>query len=168
MIVFLQPLSNLLVAVSIKALQLSLESYTVFPLSTVMLSKPLQSPNTLMPISVTELGITNDVKPLQPQKAQVPIEVTELGISTDVKPLQPSKADLPIEVTELGMIVFLQPLSRVLVAVSIIALQTYLESYTVFPLSTVMLSKPLQKRKASLPISVTEFGISIDVKPLQP
>ena len=143
MIVFLQPLSNLLVAVSIKALQLSLESYTVFPLSTVMLSKPLQLLNTLMPILVTELGITTEVKPLQPEKAYPLIEETELGITTDVKPLHHWKALTPIEVTELGMIEFLQPLSKVLVAVSIKALQLSLESYTVFPLSTVMLSKPL-------------------------
>ena len=70
--------------------------------------------------------------------------MTEFGIFTDVKPLQPQKAFQLIEETELGMIVFLQPLSNLLVAVSIKALQLSLESYTVFPLSTVMLSKPLQ------------------------
>ena len=88
MIVFLQPHSKLLVAVSIKALQLSLESYTVFPLSTVMLSKSKQPKNALMPISVTEFPMLTEVKPMQPQKAELLIEETELGISTDVKPLQ--------------------------------------------------------------------------------
>ena len=58
--------------------------------------------------------------------------------------MQPEKAYPLIEETELGMIVFLQPLSNLLVAVSIKALQLSLESYTVFPFSTVMLSKPLQ------------------------
>ena len=70
--------------------------------------------------------------------------MTEFGIFTDVKLLQPQKAYLLIEETELGMIVFLQPHSKLLVAVSIKALQLSLESYTVFPLSTVMLSKSKQ------------------------
>ena len=115
---------------------------------------------------MTELGITTEVKPLQQEKALLPIEVTELGITTEVKPLQPEKASSPISVTELGIIVFLQPLSNLFVAVSIKALQLSLESYTVFPLSTVMLSKPLQQKKAFSPIEVTELGITTDVKPL--
>ena len=80
----------------------------------------------------------------QPSKAELPIDVTELGITTDVKTLQTENAKMPISVTEFGMIELLQPCSNLLVAVSIIALQLSLESYTVFPLSTVMLSKPLQ------------------------
>lgn len=70
MIVFLQPHIKQLVAVLIIALQLSLESYTVFPLFTVMLFKPLQLLKELSLILVTELGITNDVKPLQYWKAE--------------------------------------------------------------------------------------------------
>ena len=85
------------------ALQLSLESYTEFSLSTMMLSKLLQPVNASSPIEVTELGITTEVKLLQPVNAYLPIEVTELGISTDVKLLQPEKAETPIEVTELGI-----------------------------------------------------------------
>ena len=79
MVVFLQPASKVFVAVSIIALQLSLESYLELPLS-----------------------ITIDSKPLQPEKAKSPIEVTELGISIDVKPLQLLKhsagiCDMPVK-----------------------------------------------------------------------
>ena len=42
MVVFLQPCINVLLAVSIMALQLSRESYFVLPLSTLMEAKPLQ------------------------------------------------------------------------------------------------------------------------------
>ena len=44
-IVFLHPLINVFVAVSIMALQFSRESYTELPLSTFMLVKPLHQPN---------------------------------------------------------------------------------------------------------------------------
>ena len=44
-IVFLHPLINVFVAVSIMALQFSRESYTELPLSTFMLVKPLQPRN---------------------------------------------------------------------------------------------------------------------------
>ena len=65
MIVLLHPLINVFVAVSIMALQFSRESYTELPLSTFMLVKPLQLPNALLPIEVTELGMVMLVKPLQ-------------------------------------------------------------------------------------------------------
>ena len=100
MVVFLQPASKVLVAVSIIALQLSLESYLELPLSTTIDSKPLQPEKALPRIEVTELGMVTLVKPLQSSKALSPIEVTELGMVTLVKPLQPLKAPLPIEVTE--------------------------------------------------------------------
>ena len=54
--------------------------------------------------------------------------VTELGIVIEVKPEQPKKAHSPMLVTELGMTVFLHPAISVPVAVSIIALQLFLES----------------------------------------
>ena len=66
------------------------------------------------------------------------------------------------------MVVLLQPASKVFVAVSIIALQLSLESYEELPLSTNIDSKPLQSRKASEPIEVTELGMVTLVKPLQP
>ena len=64
-IVFLHPLINVFVAVSIMALQFSRESYTELPLSTFMLVKPLQPPNAPWRIEVTELGMVTIVKPLQ-------------------------------------------------------------------------------------------------------
>ena len=66
MVVFLQPASKVFVAVSIIALQLSLESYLELPLSTTII----------------------DSKPLQPEKAYLPMEVTELPMITLVNPLQ--------------------------------------------------------------------------------
>ena len=103
MVVFLQPASKVFVAVSIIALQLSLESYVELPLSTTIDSKPLQLEKAELPIEVTELGIVILVKLIQPLNAPLPIEVTELGIVTLVKSLQPPKALSPIAVTELGM-----------------------------------------------------------------
>ncbi len=67
------------------------------------------------------------------------MEVTELGITILVMPLQKLNAAKPMAVTVLGMIVFMQPRTRVLDAVSIMALQLLRESYTVLPLSTVIL-----------------------------
>ena len=58
-------------------------------------------------------------------------------------------------VTVLGMMVFLQPATKVLVAVSIIALQLSRLSYIVFPASTTMEVKEEQPMKAELPILVT-------------
>ena len=84
MVVFLQPASKVFVAVSIIALQLSLESYLELPLSTTIDFKPLQKEKTLSPIEETELGMLMLVKP-QPQKALSSIELTELGMETLVK-----------------------------------------------------------------------------------
>ena len=92
-------------------------------------------------------GMVTDVKPLL-AKASLPILVTPLGISKEVRPVQPQKAPLPILVTLLGMNVFTQPYNRELVEVSIIALQSSRESYTGFPLSTLIEVKELQPQKA--------------------
>ena len=88
MVVFLQPASKVFVAVSIIALQLSLESYLELPLSTTIDFKPLQKEKTLSPIEETELGIVMLVNRLQFRKVPSPIEETELGIVTLVKPRQ--------------------------------------------------------------------------------
>ena len=56
------------------------------------------------------------------------MEVTELGISIEVRPLQSENAQFPMEVTVLGMTVFWQPATRVLVLVSMMALQLLRES----------------------------------------
>ena len=111
--------------------------------------------------------MVTEVKPVQPEKASSLIYVTEFGIVTEVKPVQPLKAEVLIEVTELGIIVFLQPTINEFVSVLIIALQSLRESKTLLPLSTLMLSKPLQPEKRELPISVTELPIVTEVKPVQ-
>ena len=66
--------------------------------------------------------------PEQPTKAYALIFVTLFGILTDCKPVQPLKAPKPILTTLFGIVVFLQPAIKVLVAVSIMALQLSLES----------------------------------------
>ena len=69
MMVFIQPVINMLVLVSMMALQLFRESYFVFPLSTFI-----------------------EVRPLQPEKASLPMEVTLLGMVTEVSLSQLMKA----------------------------------------------------------------------------
>ena len=61
---FMQPVKNLLVAVSIIALQPSRESYFGLPSSTVILVSQLQPINAPSPIFVTVFGITRLVKPV--------------------------------------------------------------------------------------------------------
>ena len=73
-----------------------------------------------------------------------------------------------MEVMEFGMTVFWQPLIIVFVAVSIIALQLFRLSYTLFPLSTIIDVKPLQLVKARLSIEVMERGIERDVRSMHP
>lgn len=65
------------------------------------------------------------------------------------------------------MVVFLHPASRVLVAVSIIALQLLRESYLELSLATVMCVIPLHAANGLLANDVTEFGMSMMVKPVQ-
>ena len=68
-------------------------------------------------------------------------------------------------VTELGITVFLHPATSVLDAVSMMALQSFLESYVVFSVSTLMEVRPLQKEKAPSPMEVTELGMVTEVRP---
>lgn len=63
MTVFLHPTINLLVEVSMMALQLFRESYVVFPLSTAMDSSPSQPANAPSPMLVTLLGILMNSSP---------------------------------------------------------------------------------------------------------
>lgn len=113
------------------------------------------------------------------------------GNVRDVKPMQPSKAPTPILVIEPGIIVLLHPIINSFVEVSIIALQSLRESYTLFPDSTTicpnleqLLNAPMpidvtelgmiiedrseQPSKAHLPIDVIEFGMTIEANPVQP
>ena len=69
MIVLLQPCINVLLAVSMSALQLSRESYAMLPLSTTMAVKPLQALNADLPMEVTDLGMNKLVKLWQLRKA---------------------------------------------------------------------------------------------------
>ena len=88
---------------------------------------------------------------------------TLLGMVTDVRSLQSARNNFPIDVTSLGITVFIQPCIRLLVAVSIIALQLLRESYFVFPLSTEIDVRLEQNPKGVSPIDVTLLGISMDV-----
>ena len=70
-------------------------------------------------------------------------------------------------VTDEGMVVVLQPATRVLLAVSIMALQLSRESYFVLPSSTFMLVRPEQPSNALSPMLVTDEGMVMLVKPVQ-
>jgi hypothetical protein len=63
MTVFWQPRTSTLSAVLMIALQLSRESYTVFPLSTAMEVRPLQPWKASSPMLVTELGMIVFLQP---------------------------------------------------------------------------------------------------------
>jgi hypothetical protein len=114
------------------------------------------------------ISTVTEVKLLQPSKAWYPMLVTELGMVIEDRPLQPSKAYSPMLVTVFGITVLLHPVIKVLVFVSMIALQLYRESYFEFPLSTIIEDRPLQSEKAPFPMLVTELGMVTEVRPLQP
>ena len=77
--VVLHPCINVLVAVSIIALQLLRLSYMVLPLSTTIDVIPSQPENTSLPIVVALLGITINVRVIQLQKAHSSILVKSLS-----------------------------------------------------------------------------------------
>ena len=92
--------------------------------------------------------------------------VTPSGITQFFNPVS-AKALLPIAVIVLGMVEFSVPHTKVLVAVSTIALQFSLLSYFLFPSSTTMdfrLGQPLNIR---LPILDTLAEILIDSRLVQ-
>ena len=62
----------------------------------------------------------------------------------------------------------LHPKSNVFVAVSTIALQLFLESYTLLFLSTIIDVNPVHLEKAERSIDVTLLGISIEVRLVHP
>jgi hypothetical protein len=96
------------------------------------------------------------------------MDVTLFGMAIEVRLEQEANAQAPMLVTLLGMVVFMQPVISILLAVSIIALQALRESYTAFPLPTVIEVKPLQNQNALLAILVTLLGMDIVVRLLQP
>ncbi len=73
-----------------------------------------------------------------------------------------------MDVTSFGMTVVLHPWMSFPVAVSIIALQLFLESYIVLSRSISMDVSPLQPRKAPVLMDVTLLGMVTDLRPLQP
>ena len=140
----------------------------VTELPIVTLVRPVQSANATSPMVVTELGMVMLVRPVQSLNAQLPISVTELGMVTLVRLVQPENAFHPMVVTEEGIMVALQPSTSVLLAVSMIALQLSRESYFVLPAATLMLVRPMQPANAPLPMVVTELGMVMLVRPVQP
>ncbi len=72
--------------------------------------KAVHPENALLPISVTESGITTDVKLEQSLKVPQNIFLIDEGISTEVKELHPEKAHSLIIFTESGMIAELNDL----------------------------------------------------------
>ena len=131
----------------------------------VKLLQPLKQPTSKLQI---ESGMVMEVKPLQSEKHLSPKLVTEVGIVMEVKLLQPEKHLSPKLVTELGIWLFLHPAINSLVEVRIIALQSSLESYTGLAASTTMRSRLLQSEKHLSPKLVTELGMVMEVKLLQP
>ena len=103
MFVSLHPRINVFDAVSIIALQLSRESKTLFPLSTLMLVSPVQPLKAYSLIDMTEVPMVTLVNPVQLENTYLAIEVSELGMVTFVRLLQSENAFSPIEVTEFGM-----------------------------------------------------------------
>ena len=134
---------------------------------TTMEVSELQVWNAPWPMLVTASGITIDERPEHCAKALFPMEVTASGISMETNPLWPLNAELPMATTDSGIIVFLQPETSVFVAVSMTALQPFLESYTALPASTTMLSMPEQPSKAVLASEVTDAGSVNEVRLLQ-
>jgi len=91
-VVFGQPAIRVFVPVSIIALQLSRESYTLFSDSTTMEFKLLQPPKALKPMLVTLSGMVKEVRLMQPENADVPMLVTLLGMVMEVRLVIPEKA----------------------------------------------------------------------------
>ena len=143
-----------------------------------------------LPIEVKVWGRSTDINPLQYKKAPISIETTPSGIFMELIVVIPVKAYFPMDVTPFGIIVALHPDIRVLVFVSIMALQLSLESKVTLALSTIIERRELQlektlspikdvlepilsevillqPEKALRPISVTLLGITTDFIPLQ-
>ena len=81
-VVFGQPKTSVLLAVSIIACALSRLSYTVLPLSTTIDSSEEQPAKAYFPILVTLLGIVIEASEEQASKAKLPIIFTLSGITT--------------------------------------------------------------------------------------
>ena len=91
-IVFFPPNIIEFLAVSITALQLSRESYLLFPLETTISFKFVHPENIDFVIEVTESPIEIDDNALQPLKDALPIAFTEFGITISSKLQQSENA----------------------------------------------------------------------------
>ena len=78
--VLAQPCIRRFVSVSMMALQLPRELYTLFSSATIMLVSARHSSNAFSPISVTDSGMLMLVSTLHSLNAPSPIFVTELGM----------------------------------------------------------------------------------------
>ena len=87
--VFLHPTIKVFVSFSIIALQLSLLSYTVLPLVTLISDKEEQPSNAYSPMEETLSGIVIEVSAEQSWNAYIPMEETLFGIVISVREEQP-------------------------------------------------------------------------------
>ena len=147
--------------ISFRALQPEKAAFPilVIPLEIVTFFRDEQPEKTEPSMLVTPPGIVTSVKPVQPEKAFIPMLVTVPEIEIFVRPVQPKKAPPRMVVTPIGTTEFLQPKIKVLLFVSIIALQFLRLSNTVLSGSTVMLATLVQFENASPSIFVTPAGI---------
>ena len=95
----------------------------------------------------------------QRENTQFPIHVTELGMVMLVRAVHPLNAQSPIHVTESGITVLAHPCIRRFVLVSMMALQLFRESYTLFFSSTTMLASTLHATNTFFPIHFTDSGM---------
>ena len=114
----------------------------------------------LMP--VPKVRVSNAV-----QLLKISIDIfTDFGMTMLVRPVQPLKAPSSISVTESGMTVFLHPAIKVLLSVSMMALQLSRESYFSLLYDTTMLVRPVQPEKSEPPITVTDLPMTSSRDPL--
>ena len=95
-IVFLHPIINSLLEVSIIALQLLRESYLLLPFSTTKEVRSEQPENAFCPMLVTLLGMVTEVRPPHPRNALLPMLVTPLPIITSLIEVFPRNQVPPI------------------------------------------------------------------------
>ena len=140
----------------------------VSPFCKVMEVRPVQPEKADPPMLVSPSGRVMEVRPVQPEKADSPMLVSPSGRVMEVRPVQTEKALSPIFVTLLGTVVVLHPDIKVLVDVSIIALQLSRESYTGLLLSTTNVLRFGQLENRFLSIFVKPAGRMMEVRLLQP
>ena len=109
-----------------------------------------------------------EVRLLHFKKAHDSILVTLLGIVIEERMFMSEKANASMLVTLFGIIVIEHPAIKELLLVSIIALQSFRESYWLLPSATIIEVRPLHAAKAPDSILVMLLGMVIEVRLLQP